>query len=419
MSRAALRRRCELAVLAAVATGAAVLAATSGGTGDYMAHGPIAGDNAGPAVDALAHGHLGGVVAHQPLMGLTSIVLRAPVVAIAGLFGAGDRGQYAVGALVCLLPAVLLVAWVLMRAQPARWRWAATGVVGFAALLSASTLDAVRLGHPEELLAIALATGAVLAASDGRANVAAVLLGLAIGTKQWALLAAPSVVLALPGERRAVALKAGAVGLLLTAALPIMNPNAFRHADEVVGGLRFADPFSVWWPLGSGPPMAHATARLLPLGIQRSVAAAIAMVLALGAVGWAGRRTIRSGGSIDPLALLALLGLIRCVADPDPLTYNFADFLVPLAVWEATVPRRLPVLTLATATVVSLARTGGVAVDAGNGIGVPAVQLAAVAPACMLALAIYLAHRAFRSPQAATVPSAPLLGVLEPTIERT
>ena len=51
------------------------------------------------------------------------------------------------------------------------------------------TIRALEIGHPEELLCAAFAIGAVLAAVDGRTLLAAVLLGLAIATKSWAVLA--------------------------------------------------------------------------------------------------------------------------------------------------------------------------------------------------------------------------------------
>ena len=115
----------------------------------------------------------------------------------------------------------------------------------------AATVDAIHLGHPEEVLAAVLATGAVLAAIRGRRGWAAVLLGLAVGTKQWAVLAAIPVLLALDDHRFATAVRAAGLALLLTAVLPIADPRAFARADSVVGGLNFTDPFSLWWPLGS------------------------------------------------------------------------------------------------------------------------------------------------------------------------
>src|SRR5438045_6712180 len=86
----------------------AQLALSSPTAGDYSSRAPVAGDNAGPAIDALIHGHLSSFIAHQPLMGLASIILRAPLAGLAEMLGGGSRLVYGLGALACLLPAVLL-----------------------------------------------------------------------------------------------------------------------------------------------------------------------------------------------------------------------------------------------------------------------------------------------------------------------
>src|SRR5438067_2043871 len=84
-------------------------------SGDYAIHSPVAGDNAGPAIDALIHGHLGSFIGHQPLMGLTSIVLRAPFAAAVTALGGTERLAYSLGAMACLLPLMLLAAWMSTR----------------------------------------------------------------------------------------------------------------------------------------------------------------------------------------------------------------------------------------------------------------------------------------------------------------
>src|SRR5439155_16894179 len=90
------------------------------------------------------------------------------------------------------------------------------------------SLKAFALGHPEELLTAALALGALLAAGRGRAPAAAVLLGLALAAKQWALLALPAVLLvSAPGRRLRVLLGAGAEVVALTGPLALAEPRAF------------------------------------------------------------------------------------------------------------------------------------------------------------------------------------------------
>jgi hypothetical protein len=220
-----------------VATRVAVASPTSG---DYSAAGPVAGDNAGPALDALVHGNLGGVIAHQPLMGLTSILWRAPISALSSWLGAGQLRSYQIAAVACMLPAVLLATWLITRRDvtPTARR---AGVL-FAAIVLAgpSTVDAIHLGHPEEVLAATLATGAVVAAMGNRRAAAAVLLGLAIGTKQWAVLAAIPVLLTLREGRVAVAAGAAALALVLGASLPLADPHVF--ATEARWSVAFTSP---------------------------------------------------------------------------------------------------------------------------------------------------------------------------------
>jgi hypothetical protein len=373
-----------------------------------MFNGPVAGDNAGPAITALAHGHLGALAADQPLMGLTSILLRAPIVALTDLLGGGALLGYRAGAFACLLPAILLVAWMISRRGVGSGERLAAGLAAIVVLGGPATVQAIHLGHPEEVLACVLMTGSVLAASKGRGTSAAVLLGLAVGTKQWALLAAPCVLFALPERRLATAAKAGVVALLTSAMLPLADPTAFARADSIIGGMRFTDPFSLWWPLGSSYPIpAHATAapiaHLLPLGLTRSVASASAMLLALAGVWMYARRrgADASGGGIDALALLALMGLVRCVCDPDPLLYNFVDVLIPLAVWESVTQRRLPLVTVLVTASSALVTTGQTAFLAGDALHPPAL-VSALSVATALALGAYLTYRTFSPARASS-----------------
>jgi len=73
---------------------------------------------------------------------------------------------------------------------------AVQGIVTGLAVINPVTFRALHWGHPEELLTAALCVGAVLAALRNRQIVAAVLLGLALASKQWAVLAVLPVLLA-------------------------------------------------------------------------------------------------------------------------------------------------------------------------------------------------------------------------------
>jgi hypothetical protein len=367
------------------------------GTGDYELHGAIAGDNAAPAIDALAHGHLAAMVHMQPLMGLISLVWRAPFAGVATWLGGGERLVYGIGCAVCLLPTAALVGWLVRRAASTT---ELAAVLGAAALIVAgpATLHAMRIGHPEEVLVTVLATGAVICAAADRRGWAAVLLGLAIGTKQWALLAAPCVLLALPDARSAVAAKAALVALPAAGLLPLASPAAFARADGFIGSMTFVNPFSIWWLTGPRAPDAppHTSPHQLPFGLTRSEAAVTALLLALALIWLYGRR-VRAGQArrVDGLALLALLGLVRCVTDPDPLTYNFVAVVIPLAVWETASLKRLPIATALTCGVLALLPTGPVAFYAGSTLFLPAPILNVLWIAAAIALAVYLTRRAF------------------------
>src|SRR5206468_316455 len=87
------------------------------------------------------------------------------------------------------------------------------------------TLAALDAGHPEELLAGALAVAAVMAAGERRPRVAALLLGLAVATKPWAALAVPAVLAALPrGRRLAPTMLAGGLAVAMVAPLALADP---------------------------------------------------------------------------------------------------------------------------------------------------------------------------------------------------
>ena len=117
-----------IALIAGACAGLVLLLHGLTGSGDYFVNGPVSGDNAAPALTALAHGHLAAMGRSQPLMGLTSILLRAPLVAIADALHGNPRLAYGLGCLACFLPAAALVAWLARRAvSPGQLAVAAIG----------------------------------------------------------------------------------------------------------------------------------------------------------------------------------------------------------------------------------------------------------------------------------------------------
>src|SRR5437667_17563 len=84
----------------------------------------------------------------------------------------------------------------------------------------AATCAALRLGHPEEVLGAGLVVLASLWAVEGRSPAAGVALGLALATKQWAVIAALPVIAAAPRQR--LRLAAVALGVVALLTVPVM-----------------------------------------------------------------------------------------------------------------------------------------------------------------------------------------------------
>jgi hypothetical protein len=380
-----------LVVGATCAALAVAIAQASSGPGDYLVHGGVSGDNAGPAVNALSHWDVGAFVAHQPLMGLTSLLLRAAFVLAAAPFGHGNTHEYVTGAAACLIPAAVLVVWVAFARYPGR-DWFGAAVAAFLLLASPVALDAVGAGHPEEILASVLATGAVLAAIREHDIWAGAFLGLAVGTKQWAVIAALPVFTALHHDRTRSLLIAAASALVLNGVAPLADLGAFTHAGHAVAATHVANIASAWWPLSS--PMRTpasvtlaVSSRWLPFGMTRSEALLAALAVAVLAVLVRSRHD-RLRCRLDALALLALLGLVRCAADPGDLNYYFVAALVPLTVWEISNRSRAPVIAVIT--------TGAVALTIDSGASIDPELLNALVIGWILVLGCYLTRSTFR-----------------------
>jgi hypothetical protein len=395
-------RKLWLAVATLVCAVAAVDAAFSASvSGDYQVGGPVAGDNAAPAITALIHGNLSAYASHQPLMGPVSLLLRAPFTGLATALGAGHFSGYEVGALACLLLVAGFAAWLLTAAAPAALRgrepvlvWVA-GLAAVYVLLGPVTHEAVAIGHPEEPLAAALVTAAVLAGLAGRGALAGVALGLAVGTKEWALIGVLPVLIALPKRRLRTLASSAGIAALLYAPGAIIDPGAFGHAAHVLGGERLVNPVSVWWPVGEPvhvTGIVSHTVRRLPVGLTRQRLVellALAGVAFLPLVWFAYRRGIRLR---DPLAVVALLGLLRAITDPLPSEYYFLAVLIPLVAWELAAIGRIPVL--------SIVATLFVALVPGAQVQLSSADRSLLTLAFSVALAAYLAYRAVREPTA-------------------
>ncbi|MGZ4286847.1 MAG: hypothetical protein ACXVW5_21845 [Solirubrobacteraceae bacterium] len=160
------------------------------------------GDDPVPALSALAHGQVLVAAHSQPLMSLTSILLRLPFVVLGSLFGAGTLASYRLGVFACGLVAGVVAVAVVEFAR-ARGRSALiAALIAALIVINPVTIGLERAGHPEGLLGGALWLAAVLAAISDRPLLAGAMLGLAIGTKQWAVLAAVPTDARLPATPR-------------------------------------------------------------------------------------------------------------------------------------------------------------------------------------------------------------------------
>ena len=212
----------------------------------------------------------------------------------------------------------------------------------------ALTLQTLKFGHPEDLLAAACAVGGVLAARGGRTVWASVLIVAAVVAKQWAVLAILPAALAAPRA----GLRIAAAGVIGAAALLLVQTQAGgaggAHAAITHTGLLF-HPQQLFWPLGipatpeftaAGHGTTMCPAWLAPL--TRPLIVGLGIVLA---VAW-GLRGGASRNRDDALLVLALALLLRCMLDPWDLVYYHLPLVVALAAWEARRGRELPVLAV-------------------------------------------------------------------------
>ena len=320
-----------------------------GGLGDYP-------NDAGTGIAAAANGHVLAGLGAKALMGSVSILMRAPFVALTHAAGLGELWEYRAGAVVCLAPAAAVGVGLAGRlwARP-KSEWVA-GIVAILAVANPATAAAVRLGHPEEVLTAALAVGAVILATRERSVLAGVVLGLALASKQWALVAVvPAIVAAPRSERLRLLGIAVAVAAALTLPVLLANPTGFFQ----VGYQAATTPLSVTrtnvWFLLAHP---HTLQLHLPAGfpsefvlyrIPAWVARVSHPLIVVAAVPFAALFARRRAAAVDALALLALAFLLRCVLDPVDNVYYHAPLVLALLAWEAlSRGRRLPVASMLT-----------------------------------------------------------------------
>jgi len=350
--------------------------------------------DAGPSIRALIEGDLDAFLKRQPLMGIFSLLLRAPFAALARFGDGSELLVYRLGAFPCLLAASLLGVGLFHLMGQRGQNLPSRVVVAGVCVLNPMTFNALAAGHPEELLAGAMCVGAVLLAIRGRAASAAVVLGLALATKQWTVVAFLPVLIAAPVHRVRVAVGAVLIAAVLWAPYVIADSTRFVAVTKstlTVGAN--IPPTNVWWPLTTrtertvfdGVEYVRVPIYSLPPALYGVTHPLIVLLpIPLSYLYWR-RRRFRLPE--DALGLLALLFLLRCALDPVNTGYYHVPLILALAGWEGMRRKGLPLVTMLTALALWLTYTQVAPPNMG-----PAV-----------AYAFYLAW---------TVPLAVLLGVL-------
>jgi hypothetical protein len=340
-------------------------------------------NEAKPAYDALTHGHLLAFLRLTPAYG-GSLVLRAPFALIPGLWGGGALAVYRMVALPCLVALAVLAVWLCARMRSAGSSTLARAIVVGVCVANPLTLQALELGHPEELLGGCLCVAAVLLAGRGRPAWAGIVLGLAIANKEWAVIAIGPVLLALPAQtefghgraqariRRSgvlCATSAVLVSAIVLAPLALVPGGAFVASSQAAAAphTTIFQPWQVWWFFGWHGGLVHGIFGTPKFGYRTGPAWAgtishpliVVVGLGLSGVMWLQRRRAdrrspgapfsrRAGRERDALLLLALVLLLRCDLDTWNTGYYMLPFLLALLAWEAlSTSRRLPLLALA------------------------------------------------------------------------
>ncbi|HET9677386.1 MAG TPA: glycosyltransferase 87 family protein [Solirubrobacterales bacterium] len=328
-----------------VTSASAWLAAGASSMGDWP-------HDAGRAVRPLAHGDVGRYLSEHVGMGPVATLVQAPFAALAG---GGELSAYRWACFPCLLVAGMVGLYLAGIARRRGVSRIGQALIASLFLVNPLTVEALQWGHPEEILTAALAVAAVAAASEGKPRGAAALLGLALASKQWALIAILPTLMALPGNR----FRTGAVALAVAAALMLPGilaaPGGF--ADTQAGSAHtkgVVTPWSFWYAGSSvktetvgAPPTTMVVQVHRPPPLVAAISRPLIVLLAFAIpIGLGLRRRSFALSGPDAMALLALLALLRCFLDPVDNVYYHAPLLLAVIGWDALACRGLPLRSL-------------------------------------------------------------------------
>jgi hypothetical protein len=389
-----------------------------------------------PAFDALTHGHLENFLRLAPAYG-GSLIERAPFALIPGLWGGGALAVYRSVALPCLFAAALLGIWLVARMRSEGRPRFARALALAVCVANPLTLRALELGHPEELLGACLCVAAVLLAASDRPLWAGLVLGLAVANKEWALLAAGPVLLALPARRRlpCAAAALAATGVVL-APLLLVHDGGFSATVKASAspGTALFHPWQIWWFFGHrladtpGAPASVALGyRVAPAWIgslTHPLVLLAGLTLTVGLwlqrrVDAARNRSSARGVRLDArsaLLALALLMLMRCLLDTWDTGYYLLPFLFALLAWETRGAVARPPALAAGASVLGYVSFVWLSNHASPDVQAASFLIWSLPLAALLALALFRPARS-RSGAPEDRPRArPLRGAQETTV---
>jgi hypothetical protein len=207
-------------------------------------------------------------------------------------------------------------------------------------MINPVSLRAVHFGHPEEIFGAALLAGAMLAAVLRRPWLASALLALAVVNKQWAVIGAPAVLVAIYAavgwERmKTAALVLAGIVLALVVPLLIVDGGGVVDMTKRMADLRgtYTFPADIWYGIApdlSAERAANSLGGLRGIPDWLGLLARPAIVTMGVLVPLAFLRRVREDVTQRAFPLLALVMLLRCALDPADNGYYHVPFLLAL-----------------------------------------------------------------------------------------
>jgi hypothetical protein len=305
-------------------------------------------NEAQPAFQALRSGDLHGFFGNSPAYA-GSLALRAPFALVTNLWDGGTLALFRVVAIPCVAAVAVLGVVLWSRGRERAAGRLSPWIVLAVCLANPLLIDALQMGHAEDLLGAALCVAAVLAAGARRPALAGVLLGLAVANKPWAVVAVGVVLVTLrTGHLRALAAAAVAGGVVIAPFLLGGGLGMTTAVAQSSGGI--FKPWQIWWFTGEhGYALAQTLGprpgwRIAPDWVARWSHPIVVLAPALlCATAW---WPLRGRRWEDGLLLLALCFLLRGLLDVWNTSYYALPLVLALVAWEAHVRTGPPLLAI-------------------------------------------------------------------------